>query len=55
LLFNAAATVAMNIKKVKGTLGGSFTLKLLYLSYQQYWQLTQKAGCRKSFQSLCIP
>lgn len=53
-IFNAATTVLQNIHKTKEVLGLPLTLKLLRLTYQQYWQLKQKIRCQKSLYSLCL-
>lgn len=54
-VFQAAATVVINVKKVQDDIGPGLTSKLLNLSYRQYWQLKQKMRCKKSLLNLCLP
>ncbi len=53
-LFNAAAVVVCNIEKIKDVLGSNLALKILSLSYQQYYQLRNKTRCVKSALNLFL-
>ncbi|MEJ0101428.1 MAG: hypothetical protein WDO19_02230 [Bacteroidota bacterium] len=54
-LFNAASTAVANIRKAQQVLGRRLTLKLLQLTGQQYYRLTQKTKCARSLFNLCMP
>jgi len=53
--FNAAATAVATIQKIREVIGPGYTLKLLQLTQQQYWQLRQKVKCSRSLFHLCVP